>query len=323
MERRSWKSPSCDRAGNRSVPCDKRCRHCAGSWLDNFHKQIFQILYSVSRSQVGKTSLCQQLAVMDDADVVAELFHLGHDVRGKDHGFAVVAAFPDESDDGARGHDVQSHRRLVENHHRWIVHERARDGNFLFHSGGKLVAAPVAKIIHFEARENFIDAAPQRGFIEPMQAAEIFDHFLRGQPAVERGGRGKKSHARAYGLRVFYDVISRDDGGAFRGRQDGGKHAQRGGFSGAVGSEEPVNFSRPAGKTHAVDGAHGAAFFVPEPFYQMMGFDHSISFRGDAAQIVSDRRTNLQEDGVSNRKQTGETSPYGSWDTAWRQNSQA
>jgi hypothetical protein len=55
----------------------------------------------------------------------------------------------------------------------------------------------------------------------------------------------------------------------------------------------------------------------------MMGFDHAISFREDAAQIVSDRRTNLQEDGVSNRKQSGETSPYGSWGIAWRQNSQA
>jgi hypothetical protein len=35
----------------------------------------------------------------------------------------------------------------------------------------------------------------------------------------------------------------------------------------------------------------------------MEGFDHSNMLREDAAQIVADRRTNLQEDGVSNRIQ--------------------
>jgi hypothetical protein len=57
----------------------------------------------------------------------------------------------------------------------------------------------------------------------------------------------------------------------------------------------------------------------------MTGFNHSDSFREDEdkAQIVADRRRNLQEDGVSNRIPTGAASLYGSWDTASRQNSQA
>jgi hypothetical protein len=40
-----------------------------------------------------------------------------------------------------------------------------------------------------------------------------------------------------------------------------------------------------------------------KPFYKMKGFDHSNLLREDAAQIVADRWTNLQEDGVSNRIQ--------------------
>jgi hypothetical protein len=55
----------------------------------------------------------------------------------------------------------------------------------------------------------------------------------------------------------------------------------------------------------------------------MTGFNHSISIREDAAQIVADRRTDVQEDGVSIRIQRGEASLYGNWGTAWRQNSQA
>jgi hypothetical protein len=63
----------------------------------------------------------------------------------------------------------------------------------------------------------------------------------------------------------------------------------------------------------------------------MKGFDHSNLLREDAAQIVADRRTNLQEDGVSNRIQGRMREPmqgvrlslYGNWDIAWRRNFQA
>ncbi len=277
----------------------------------------------ILRAQIGKSSFGEQFAAVDDADMVAEFFHFAHDVGGKDDGLAGVAAFADETGDGARGHDVQADGRLIENHDRGIVHQRARDGNFLLHSGGKLVAAAVAEIVHFKAREKFIDAAAQSGFVEAMQAAEIFDHFLRGEAAVQRRGCGKKPDARADFLRILGDIISGDDGGALRGREDRGEHAQRGGFAGAVRSEQAVNFSRAAGKTHAVDGAHGAAFPVTEPFHQMLSFNHSISFGEDAAQIVADQRGNLQEDGVSDRIQAADASLYGSWGTAWRQNFQA
>jgi hypothetical protein len=62
---------------------------------------------------------------------------------------------------------------------------------------------------------------------------------------------------------------------------------------------------------------------IPKSFDQMPGFNHFISFREDAAQIVSDRRRNLQQAGVSTRIQPGASSPYDSWGTAWRQNFQA
>jgi hypothetical protein len=55
----------------------------------------------------------------------------------------------------------------------------------------------------------------------------------------------------------------------------------------------------------------------------MTGFNHSISFREGAAQIVSDRRTHMQGDGVSHRIPPEGPSLYGNWGTAWRQNSQA
>src|SRR5579863_8497263 len=232
---------------------------------------------------------------MNDSNMVAELFHFAHDVRGKDHCFSVVAAFPDEADDGARGHHVQAHGWLIEYHHRGIVHQSAGDGNFLLHSGGKLVAAAVAEIIHFKPGENFVDAAPQGRLVEAMQAAEIFDHLLRGKPAVERGGRGKKSDTRADELRILGDIKPGDDGGAFRRSEDRCEHAERRGFSGSVRSKEAINFSLPARETYAVDGTNGAALFVAEPFHEVLSFYHTVSIRVAAAQIVADWGNNLQE----------------------------
>jgi precorrin-4 methylase len=55
----------------------------------------------------------------------------------------------------------------------------------------------------------------------------------------------------------------------------------------------------------------------------VMSFYHSVSMRVDAAQIVADWRNNLQKKGMASRIQSGEPSLYGSWGTAWRQNSQA
>ena len=63
---------------------------------------------------------------------------------------------------------------------------------------------PVESLSQRRSRKSFISsrvkiASMRRrrvAFIEPVQAAEIFDHLLRGKPSVERGGRGKKSNLR-------------------------------------------------------------------------------------------------------------------------------
>ncbi len=98
-------------------------------------------------------------------DVVTELFDFGHDVGGKDYGFAVVAAFADEGGDGARGHDVEPEGGFIENHYRGIVDQGAGDGGFLLHAGGEFVAAAVAEAVHVQARKDFVHALLERGFV--------------------------------------------------------------------------------------------------------------------------------------------------------------
>src|SRR5260370_20690869 len=124
---------------------------------DNLDEDFFEVLLGVFFAKPCQGALGKKLAVMNNADGVAELFDFAHDVGGKDDGLADVAAFADESGDGASGHDVEAVGGFVEDHHRGVVDESAGDGGFLLHAGGKLVAAAVAEAAHGQAVEDIVD----------------------------------------------------------------------------------------------------------------------------------------------------------------------
>src|SRR5277367_1849813 len=88
---------------------------------DNFYENFLKVVLAMFGAEFGEGAFGEEFAGLDDADGVAELFDLGHDVGGEDYGFAVVAAFADEGGDGARGHDVEAEGGLIENHYWGIV----------------------------------------------------------------------------------------------------------------------------------------------------------------------------------------------------------
>ena len=63
-------------------------------------------------------------------------------------------------------------------------------------------------------------------------------------------------------------------GGAVGGLQDGGQHAQRGGFAGAVGAEQTVDLAGLAGEGDVIDGANLAALLVVKDLDKTTRFDH-------------------------------------------------
>src|SRR5215472_18305443 len=148
-------------------------------WCDHLNEDLLEIVLGVLLPELSQRAFGEELTGLDDADGIAELFGFAHNMSREDHGLAVVAAFADKSSDGAGGHDIKSERGLIEDHDRGIVDERAGDGGFLLHAGGKLVAAAVAETVHVQAVENVVNALFERGLIEAIQAAEVFDQFLR------------------------------------------------------------------------------------------------------------------------------------------------
>ena len=106
------------------------------------------------------------------------------------------------------------------------------------------------------------------GFVDAVEAAEIFDHFLGGEAGVKGGGGGKKADVGADFFGFLNDVVAANDGGAVSGLEDGGEHAERGGLARAVGAEQAVNLAGLAGEGDVVHGADFAAFFVLETLAQ-------------------------------------------------------
>src|ERR1700752_686150 len=90
---------------------------------NHLYENLLQVPLAVLLAKLLQRSLRQQLAGLDDADHIAKLLDLTHDVGREDYGFTEVAAFPDKRGDRSRLHDVEPQRRLGENHHCGIMHK--------------------------------------------------------------------------------------------------------------------------------------------------------------------------------------------------------
>ena len=119
-------------------------------------KDFFEVVGFGLGAEFGEGSFAEELAVVDDADAVAEFFDFGHDVAGKDDGFALFAAAADELDDVAGGEDVEAESGFVEDHDGGIVNDAACDGDALFHAGGEFVAACVLEFSDAEGLNELV-----------------------------------------------------------------------------------------------------------------------------------------------------------------------
>src|SRR5208283_3970479 len=241
---------------------------------DDLYEDFFQVVLAVAGTQFRQRALGEQLAGLNDADNVAELIHFAHHVGRENNRLSPLATLADELNDGASRHDVQAQRGLVKDHDLGVVNEGAGDGGLLLHSGGELVAAAIAKRVHVQPREDFVDPLLQCGFIEPIQPPKVLDHLLGGKARVESRGGGEEADIGAHLFGGFNDVVAADNGRAVRGLQDGGEHAQRGGFAGAVRPQQTVDLARLADEADVVNGANFAAFFVLKSLNQTTGFNH-------------------------------------------------
>src|SRR6267378_1397393 len=82
---------------------------------DDLNEDFLKFVLGVLVTKLCESAFDKQLAGLDDADGVTELFDFGHDVGGKNDGLAVLAAFAEaihvqSSEDGI---DTLFERRFV------------------------------------------------------------------------------------------------------------------------------------------------------------------------------------------------------------------
>jgi hypothetical protein len=244
---------------------------------DDLDENLLEVVFVVAIAKFGERTFGEELAGLDDADDVAELFDFAHDVGGEDDGLAALAALANEIDDGASGHNVEAESRLVKDHDLGVVDEGACYGSFLLHAGRKFVAPTVAEGIHVEASEDIVDAFFQAGFIETVEAPEVFDHFLRSEARVESRGGREKADIGANFFGSIDDVMTANGSGAVSWLENGGEHTESGGFARSVGAEQAVNLARFAGKGDVIDGANLAALLILKDLSKATRFNHGTS----------------------------------------------
>lgn len=122
------------------------------------------------------------------------------------------------------------------------------------------------------------------------------EEFASGLLLVEGGVLEGDADAAADLVGLGYGVVAGDGDGAAGGEEEGDEHSDDGGFAGAVGSEEAVDFAALDGEIDVIDGLDGA-----EAADQGAGFDgvgvgvgggglhSSILIRGSGAGVVSRR----------------------------------
>nr|GEU28344.1 hypothetical protein [Tanacetum cinerariifolium] len=191
-------------------------------------------------------------------DVVAELGHFLHDVRGQDDAAAGIAQGQQCPAQAARAHHVQPPRGFVEDQVARIGQRGA--GHRYLHALAlrKAQNAAVDDVRQFEDAHGVVDARLGRRHRHAAQAGEIGQVFARGQAVVQTRLIGQETDRRPHRCRSERGIEPIDAEVAAIARHQAQQHAQQGGLAGPVGTEQAGDFSIARLERHLVQRADGS-----------------------------------------------------------------
>jgi hypothetical protein len=148
----------------------------------------YAVLVRASRSVSGPWK--RSLPVVDDADDVADLLHVGEDVGRQQHGLGVGEP-ADEVEDLAAAGRVERRGRLVEEEHLGVADEAGGEPEPLEHPAGEPADPAVERV----AEPDLVSTSSTRarGQLGRRQVPGEVDDLAGGQPRLEL--RGVDEHA--------------------------------------------------------------------------------------------------------------------------------
>ena len=177
-----------------------------------------------------------EFAIDDDAHAVAEALHEAEDVGGEDDGFALGFELLEEVGDGAGGDDIQAVGGFVEDDDVGVVDQRDDDADLLFHAGGEVGHLDLGELVDAETLKQGLLAGGGGGGVDAVEVAEEIVKIIGGEEVLKLQFAGEESDFAAHLFGLADNAAAIYPGIALVGADEGGQHAQGGGFAGTVGA---------------------------------------------------------------------------------------
>src|SRR6266404_262650 len=192
-------------------------------------------------------------ALVDDHDLLADLRHLGEDVRREDRG-ALAGELTDEGADLDDLPRIEADRRLVEDEDGRVVDEGLREADALAKAFREVAEEPVADGREAAELHDAVDGVLDRGFRHALDAGDEAQVRLGRHVGVERRVLGQVADPPPHLGALGEDVEPRDLRGAARRRLKAGEDAHRRRLPGAVRAEEAEDLPLRRAEAHVADG---------------------------------------------------------------------
>ena len=137
-----------------------------------------------------------------------------------------------------------------------------------FHPAGIGGDKTVHSIADVYQAGQFLDAPVDFAFAQAVETALEAQEFAAGLLVVQRGILEGDADAATHLVGLSDGVVSGDGDAAGGGKDEGDQHSDHGGFAGAVGPQEAVDFAPLHGEIDVVYRLHR-----PEAAHQSLGFD--------------------------------------------------
>src|ERR1041385_1815608 len=225
---------------------DFRCRSGAAVEPDD------EMVAAVRSLDVVERSVHQLSPPRDDAELLAQLLRLLHDVRREEDRCAAGTELQDRVLHHLRVHRIEARERLIEHQQRGFVQDRRNELHFLLHALRELIDAAVAPVREAQAFEPLLAAFPGAASFDAFHLAEEHEHVEHPHLAVQAAFL--REIADPLRVRAPAPRLAKQAHGALVGVQDVHDHPDRGRLAGAVRAQQPVDHTRRDGEREVVHG---------------------------------------------------------------------
>lgn len=225
--------------------------------------------------ELVRGAACDDLAVVDDADVVREAVRLLQVLRGEQERRAARHQVLNHVPQRHPVAGVQAGRRLVHEHHRGPHHQCRRQVQAAAHTAGVRLRGAVGGLREVELLQQLPRPGLRRLSAHLVELPDHLEVLPAGQILVHRRELARQAYLAAYLVRVPQHVDPGHDRLAAVRLQQRRQHAHRRGLARAVRTQQPQHRALGHVQVHSVQCA-----YVSEGLHEAFGIDgarHPVS----------------------------------------------